>query len=605
VVRKILGLSIRLQLLFVFTVSLISAVTLLQWWNYRTFYTSEIDRVADKHLVIAENLSLALSRYSRDLTNGFAIAIAKIESSDNIGMTTRALLSDLKIKRIDVLSGSIKSDLAITLTSEKTTAPPSWDQIYADEPNNVHLGNGVYLTPLLSVADQRVFIMFKELADERIVAASISPSYIKSVQKAITFGELGHSAIFDQTGITIAHPIASMEAKMANASGIPIVAAMLQRRTGVMEFYAPPMKADMIAGYTFVPETGWAVMVPQPIAEISVQVNDTLKEGYLWALLVSIFIASTVWISASRIVKPLHNLANIASSVARDGKTIKIDSRKTLPKELGSLRQAMLDMVERIKLAQAQLHDALRIKTEESKKKTQFLLMTGHELRTPLNGIVGMLEIVRSEEKDNDKRKMLDAAYCSAQHLGDVTSNMMAFAESDSGQFSIAIKPRNVDVALAVENLLLAVQERAQAQGSSVTCEFSNPTNIQVINTDWTRLTQIVWNLSDNAIKHGGAKPWRLSMCIDMPNSTFRLVVQDSGPGISDELQERIWHPYSQGDIQGYKRSTEGLGLGLSVVRQIVDSFDGKTNLESEIDHGTTITVELPINIVKASGQTS
>jgi len=96
----------------------------------------------------------------------------------------------------------------------------------------------------------------------------MSIHYIAKLQRQITFGEHGHAAILDRSGSIIAHPNAEWSAAMKNISAVMPVGYMIAGESGVVEFYSPAAKMDMISGYATVPGVGWGVMVPQPLTEL-------------------------------------------------------------------------------------------------------------------------------------------------------------------------------------------------------------------------------------------------------------------------------------------------------------------------------------------------
>ena len=235
----------------------------IQLWNYRTFMNTEIERTQEKHLVIAQNVSLSLSRYVTDVARVFAHAA--IEVGNNNSEATR-------VAHLSLLESLNVESMALLPTFAADQPPPNWlgknlplperavlDDLRAG--TNATLG-GVQISGLQRIGDGKYFILGYELPDQRLVIGYMRTDYIKAVQSAIAFGEFGHSAIFDQFGRAIAHPSPKVEENMVDASGISAVRRMLNRETGVEMFFSPPMQMDMIAGITFVPETRWPVMVP-------------------------------------------------------------------------------------------------------------------------------------------------------------------------------------------------------------------------------------------------------------------------------------------------------------------------------------------------------
>ena len=124
-----------------------------------------------------------------------------------------------------------------------------------------------------------VFYLVKQLPAGRLGVGAVTTSYLVSLQQAIAFGDHGHAVMVDAKGQVIAHPFKDWVAASRDISGVPVVAAMMRGETGVGQFYSPAFNDNMIAGYAVVPETGWGVMVPQPIAELRRRARSGQRDG--------------------------------------------------------------------------------------------------------------------------------------------------------------------------------------------------------------------------------------------------------------------------------------------------------------------------------------
>ncbi|MFT5606485.1 MAG: HAMP domain-containing protein [Parvicella sp.] len=171
--------------------------------------------------------------------------------------------------------------------------------------------------------------------------AAIDPRQIVDVAKSISFGQGGHAAIVDHTGKLLAHPFEAWRQEMKDLSKLSVVQDMLEGKTGITTFYSPAMKADMIAGHTSVPKTGWGVMVPQPLAELEQQassVKDLLLDLIAPSLLISGLIS---WLLSAFLINPINSVVNAAKKMQSGNLSARVDAPNTLtPKELISLGES-------------------------------------------------------------------------------------------------------------------------------------------------------------------------------------------------------------------------------------------------------------------------
>lgn len=300
----------------VFAAILVFALV-IQLWNYRTFLNTEIERTQEKHLVIAQNLALSLSRYVTDVARVFAHAA--IEVSNDNSQTTRdsnlALLNSLNVESM-VLLPAVAEEAQQPIRLGKNLLMPEQEVLDDLRAGTITTLGGVQISGLQQIGGRKYFILGYTLADQRLAIGYMKTDYIKAVQQAIAFGELGHSAIFDQFGRAVAHPSPSVEENMADASGISAVRRMLNRETGVEMFFSPPMQADMIAGITFVPETGWPVMVPQPLYELSDAVNVSLSNSYLLAVAIAALLGGAGWAISRKLARPVQDFTEISRKIS-------------------------------------------------------------------------------------------------------------------------------------------------------------------------------------------------------------------------------------------------------------------------------------------------
>jgi PAS domain-containing protein len=158
--------------------------------------------------------------------------------------------------------------------------------------------------------------LWYSISPDRYALGALKSTYFVQLQKAITFGQNGHATIVDRSGHIIAHPHPQWQASMKDISELAPIRRMLAGETGVSWFYSPAVKADMVAGFTTTPETGWGVMVPQPVAELKANVAQV--KWVIWSVVSLIFLGSALLGSlVSRwLASHLHDIGETAERFA-------------------------------------------------------------------------------------------------------------------------------------------------------------------------------------------------------------------------------------------------------------------------------------------------
>lgn len=568
----------------------------IQLWNYRTFMNTEIERTQEKHLVIAQNLSLSLSRYVTDVARVFAHAA--VEVSNNNSDSTRAvhltLLQSLNVETLVILP-TFAADQPPPNTLGKALPLP--DQAVLDDLRagaNTSLG-GVQISGLQQIADGKYFILGYELADQRLAIGYMKTDYIKSVQRSIAFGEFGHSAIFDQFGRAIAHPSPKIEENMVDASGISAVRRMLNRETGVEMFFSPPMQLDMIAGITFVPETGWPVMVPQPIYELSDAVNGSLSKSYLLAVVVAALLGAAGWAVSRRLARPVQHFTEISRKISDGEYTITLPDQERSSTEMWQLNESLKMMIHRVRSSDNKLREALRLEAEENKRKSDFLVIAGHELRTPLSGVVGMLTICREQEDDADRDRYLDVAWSSAKELNALVDHMVDYAEGTTE--SIRLDPMTFDIEEKFREFEALYGNLARNAGLEFHRTGLGDGSTQIV-SDPARLSQMISKVMENAIKF--TKEGSITLDSEIlehdERKWLKVTISDTGIGIDEAQLERIFMPFEQVE-SSFTRSYRGMGIGLSVAQAIANKFGGRITCASKVHEGTRFEIWTPIEL--------
>ncbi|HEY2994602.1 MAG TPA: PAS domain-containing protein [Methylomirabilota bacterium] len=238
------------------------------------------------------------------------------------------------------------------------------------------------------------------------------------------------------------------------------------------------------------------------------------------------------------------------------------------------------------------LEESRRKLDEANRAKDEFLATLSHELRTPLNAILGWARLLRSGTLDADgMRRGPEVIERNTRVLAQLIEDLLDVSRIITGKLRLEVRP--ADLIPVVIAAMEAVQTAADAKG--IRLEASLDPTLGLVPTDPDRLQQVVWNLLTNAIKFtpiGG----RVDVRLRRTDSVVRLTVSDTGKGIRPELLPFVFDRFRQGEAST-GRQYGGLGLGLAIVRHIVELHGGVVRAESAGDnHGATFTVDLPFN---------
>jgi signal transduction histidine kinase/CheY-like chemotaxis protein len=226
--------------------------------------------------------------------------------------------------------------------------------------------------------------------------------------------------------------------------------------------------------------------------------------------------------------------------------------------------------------------------------KDEFLAVLSHELRTPLNAIVGYSRLLRGGILSDDKAtRGLETLERNATALTQIVEDVLDISRIVSGKMRLDVQP--VELPLIVHNAVATVQPAADAKGVRVQT-IIDP-HVGPVSGDPNRLQQVAWNLLSNAVKFT-PKKGRVQVRVERVNSHIDIVVSDTGIGIRPDFLRHVFERFRQGD-PGLTRHTGGLGLGLSIVRHIVEMHGGTVEAASDGEgQGATFRVRLPLMIV-------
>ena len=229
-----------------------------------------------------------------------------------------------------------------------------------------------------------------------------------------------------------------------------------------------------------------------------------------------------------------------------------------------------------------------------SRMKDEFLAVLSHELRTPLNAIVGYSRLLRGGILSEDKvGRALETLERNATWLSQIVEDVLDVSRIVAGKIRLDVQP--VELAVIVDNAVATVQPAADAKG--VRIQTIVDPGVGPVSGDPGRLQQVVWNLLSNAVKFT-PKHGRVQVRLESVNSHIEIVVSDTGIGIKPDFLPYVFERFRQAEA-GTTRQTAGLGLGLAIVRHIIEMHGGTVDAASPGEgQGATFRVRLPLMIV-------
>ncbi len=259
-----------------------------------------------------------------------------------------------------------------------------------------------------------------------------------------------------------------------------------------------------------------------------------------------------------------------------------------------------------IAVESARAYDLSRRALEEMRRadelKTQFLANMSHELRTPLNSIIGFSRIILKGIDGpitEQQRQDLEAIYNAGQHLLGLINDILDLSKIEAGKMELVFE--EVDLKEVLEGVLSTT--RGLLKDKPVELRVDIAPELPPISADAKRIRQILLNVLSNAAKFTEKGFIRVQMRPTVSRVGLRevlIVVEDTGPGIPKEAQERLFTPFYQADA-AITRAVGGTGLGLAITRHLVELHGGRIWIESEEGQGTKVFITLPVTTGEAA----
>ena len=254
-------------------------------------------------------------------------------------------------------------------------------------------------------------------------------------------------------------------------------------------------------------------------------------------------------------------------------------------------------MVTRKKQEQSIMELLERVRQANS-AKSEFLSHMSHDLRTPINGILGMLAILEKSEGDLERqRDCRKKIRVSVEHLLSLVNDVLQVSRLESGRPAAVEEP--FDLRAVLEDCVTILSPLAEERAVQMELDTSGLGHSRVIGNP-LHVKQILMSVIDNALKynrpHGSVFVRAEETAFQEGTARCRFVVEDTGIGIGEEFKEHIFEPFTQ-EHQDARTDYNGVGLGMSIVKKLVDQLRGTVTVDSRLGRGSVVEIVLPIRV--------
>ncbi|WP_172677069.1 ATP-binding protein [Salidesulfovibrio brasiliensis] len=294
----------------------------------------------------------------------------------------------------------------------------------------------------------------------------------------------------------------------------------------------------------------------------------------------------------------LRELDDIGRAVERSARLMRQIAERT--EELEKTNAALVREISEHRKTERQLAAAKASAEAAGRAKSDFLAGMSHEIRTPMNSILGMAELMLETDLTKQQRRYIDTFKSSSELLLGILNDVLDFSKIEAGQLQLA--EETVNIRTCIEEVANIIRDKVKKKGLAFQ-EFVAPDVPDAVVADRVRLSQILLNLLDNAVKFTEQGHVELSISTEphekdgMLNLSF--AVSDTGIGIPQHMQNAIFGRFTQADAST-TRKYGGSGLGLAICRALADLMGGSLILDSNEGEGTRVLLRAPFEIAAA-----
>ena len=335
-----------------------------------------------------------------------------------------------------------------------------------------------------------------------------------------------------------------------------------------------------------------SVQVKFSKASLTAITNDLLRSTSLATAIAAMVLLGILLTITNRLTRPIKVLSETMKK-AQEGQPV-VRAQLSGSKDVMHIEHSFNRMMSELEEREAELKRARDTALASARIKGQFATTVSHELRTPMNGVMGMLELLNSMNLTDEQMEYVNIARSSGEELLLLIDDILDFSKIESGKLKLhntSFDPREM-----IKSITELLSSQAQQKRLLISSEISSDVP-KLLLGDTGRIRQVLINLVGNAIKftHQGNITIRIgAINLDSDNPQLTYSVQDTGIGIAEEAQHRIFEAFSQAD-GSTTRQFGGTGLGLAICSQLVELMGGKIGVSSEVGKGSNFWFTLPL----------
>ncbi len=345
-----------------------------------------------------------------------------------------------------------------------------------------------------------------------------------------------------------------------------------------------------------VERTPWVVVMELPASALSKGPREMLRRFAIMSVLLLVGGAVAMWLISRRITRPLTRITAAAEGIARGDYSQRVDTKGDY--EIARLGVSFNRMAGEIADANRQLHASASAAAEAQEQaetanaaKSNFLAAMSHELRTPLNAIAGYVELLELELRGPltpEQRTDLARVKRSQKYLLGLIEEILVFSQLDAQRLAFNLDDVSVDA--VIRDAEAMVDSQIREKGVRYRYEGCDPD--LCVRADRDKMQQVIINLLVNAAKYTESNG-SINLTCSSEGDRVLVRVEDTGVGIPEEKLSHIFDAFVQLD-RSLTKPREGVGLGLTISRDLARAMGGDLHVESEVGVGSVFTLELP-----------
>ncbi len=343
------------------------------------------------------------------------------------------------------------------------------------------------------------------------------------------------------------------------------------------------------AGYVY-----GTVQIGFSITELQETFEQARKNSLVIAAIEMALVALFSTFLGIYLTRQLTRLSEASKSIAEGefGFQLEVKGKDEIASTIHAFNHMSMELKEYVAKIEQNKKELILAKNEAeraSEAKSNFMSNMSHELRTPLNAVIGFSEILLLDSKDDDKSDALREIHSAGKHLLDLVNQILDLSKMDAGNYNLVVTPLRLDeiISKAAE----IIQPMLGTKNVSFDVEFQCENSF--VNADSLRLSQCLVNLFSNAIQYN-RRNGSVKVAVTMADEhNCQITVQDTGMGIPADKLDEIFKPFNRLNQQDYEN--QGVGIGLSITRNLIDLMGGSLIAESTLDVGSVFILRLPL----------